>query len=192
RVAGKDEDDSLFASDLAHGNKLFESGEGNGRGRLATYALSADLGFGKGDLLLGDLFAPAAEPVDDVGSLAPGGGIADADRRSPGVCGNGTHHAVGVHEPAVERIGSLGLNDADLRDARDEAQTVHLDEALAQRGGVGQVAAGNDDVVRYLPVELLKNLEGGSLLALKPIGVDRVEQIDGKTGDQIGEDANAA
>src|SRR6185437_673372 len=103
RVAGKDEDDSLFASDLAHGNKLFESGEGNGRGRLATYALSADLGFGKGDLLLGDLFAPAAEPVDDVGSLAPGGGIADADRRSPGVCGNGTHHAVGVHEPAVER-----------------------------------------------------------------------------------------
>jgi hypothetical protein len=34
-----------------------------------------DLGFGEGDLLLGDLLAPAAEFVDDVGCLAPGGGL---------------------------------------------------------------------------------------------------------------------
>ena len=57
---------------------------------------------------------------------------------------------------------------------------------------VGEIAAGNDDVLGHLPVELLEDLEGRGLLAFEPVGIDRVEQIDGKARDQLGEDADAA
>ena len=57
---------------------------------------------------------------------------------------------------------------------------LHLQEALAERGAVGEVAAGDDDVLGHLPLELLEDLEGGSLLAFEAIGIDGVEQVDGK------------
>ncbi len=58
---------------------------------------------------------------------------------------------------------------------------VHLGEALAECGGVGEVAAGDDDVLGDLPLQLLDHLEGGGLLAFEAVGVDRVEQVDGET-----------
>ena len=130
--------------------------------------------------------------VDDVGGLAPGGGVADADGGGAGFGGDGAHDAVGVGEPAVEGIGALGLDDADLGHAGDEAELVHLLEALAEGGGVGEVAAGDDDVVGHLPVELLEELEGGGLLAFEAVGVDGVEEVDREAADEVGEDADAA
>ena len=144
------------------------------------------------DLLLGDLLAPAAKLVDDRGSLAPGGGVADADGGGTGVGGDRLHDAVGVDEPAVERIGALGLDDADLRPARDEAELIHLGEAFAEGGGVGEVAAGNDDVLGNLPVHLLDHLEGGGLLAFEAVGVDGVQEIDGELLDELAENFDAA
>lgn len=50
----------------------------------------------------------------------------------------------------------------------DEAHVqAHL-EALVEGINVAQVASRNDDPVRHLPVKLLANLNGCSLLALKP------------------------
>ena len=59
-VAGEDEDDALFAVDVALGDQLFEPGEGDGGGGFAADAFGADLGLGEGDLGFGDLLAPAA------------------------------------------------------------------------------------------------------------------------------------
>ncbi len=131
-VAGEDKHDALLRGDLAEGDELLEAGEGDGGGGFAADAFGADLGLGEGDLLLGDLLAPAAEVVDDGGGLAPGGGVADADGGGAGVGGDGLHDAVGVDEPAVERVGAFGLDDADLRHARDEAELMHLHEALCR------------------------------------------------------------
>jgi hypothetical protein len=93
---------------------------------------------------------------------------------------------------AIERIGAFGLDDADLRHAVDKAKMHHLGEALAQRGAVGQIAARNDDVVRNLPLSLLQDLESWRLLALKPVGIDRVQEVDRSALDDLGEHANAA
>ena len=87
--------------------------------------------------------------------------VADADGGGAGIGLDGAHDAVGVGEPAVEGVGALGLDDADLGGTWDEADVVHLLEALAERGGVGEVAAGDDDVIGQLPVELLEDLDGG-------------------------------
>src|SRR5712664_1119649 len=121
-MACKDKHDALLPSDLAQGDELFEAGESDRRGGFAADALGADLGLGKGDLLLGDLLAPTAELVDNRRSLPPGGGIADSDSSGAGVRSDGLHHAVGVDEPAIKRIRALCLNDADLREARNEAE----------------------------------------------------------------------
>ena len=64
--------------------------------------------------------------------------------------------------------------------ARHQAQLVQFAEALAQGRAVAQIAAGDDEVVGNVPIEGLGNFEGGRLLALEPVGIDRVEQIDGR------------
>ncbi len=180
-------------ADLALSDELLEAGEGDGGGGFAADALGADLGLGEGDLLLGDLLAPAAGGAESSEGLAPGGGVADTDGGGAGVGLDGDEFpAVVVHDGAVERVGSLGLDDADLGDARDEAEVVHLGEALAERGAVGEVAAGDDDVLGDLPLELLEEFEGGGLLAFEAVGVDGVEQVDGEAVDEVGEDADAA
>jgi hypothetical protein len=92
----------------------------------------------------------------------------------------------------IERIGALGLDDADLRHAVDEADVLHLHKALAQRGGVGEVAAGDDQVLGHLALHLFDDLHRGRLLAFEAIGVDGVEQIDGKAADQFQQQAQAA
>ena len=104
--------------DAALRDELLEAGEGDGGGGLAADAFGADLGLGEGDLLLGGLLAPAAHVFDDAGGLAPAGGVADADGGGAGLGGDGLHLAVVVVEPAVERVRALGLDDADLGDAR--------------------------------------------------------------------------
>ena len=186
-VAGEDQYDTLLGGDLAEGDKLFQAGERDGGGGFAPYAFRADLSLRERNLLLGDLFAPAAEFVDDCRCLAPRGGVADADRRGARVRRDRLHHAVGVDEPAVERVGAFRLDDADLRQARDEAELVHLGEAFAERSRVGEVSPGDDDVLGNLPVHLLDHLEGGRLLAFEPVRVDGVEQVNRELLHKVGE-----
>ncbi len=69
---------------------------------------------------------------------------------------------------------------------------LHLHKALAQRGGVGEVAAGNDDVLGHLPLQLLHDLHGRRLLAFEAIGIDGVEQVDGEAAHQLEQQADAA
>ena len=57
---------------------------------------------------------------------------------------------------------------------------MQLAKALAQRRTVPQIPARNNQVVRHIPVEGLGNLKGRRLLPLQSVGVDRVEQIDGR------------
>ena len=54
----------------------------------------------------------------------------------------------------------------------------HLAKPFAQRRAVGQIAAGNDQVVGNGPVEGLGNLEGRRLLSLQPIRIHRIQQVD--------------
>ena len=62
---------------------------------------------------------------------------------------------------------------------------LHLLEALAERGGVGEVAAGDDDVLGDLPLQLLDDLHGGGLLAFEAVGVDGVEQVDREAAGRV-------
>ena len=64
----------------------------------------------------------------------------------------------------------------------DEAEAQQLVKRLAEGGRVAEVAAGNDQVVGHLPVELIEQLEHGGLLAFNAEGIDRVEEIDSLAG----------
>ena len=64
-------------------------------------------------------------------------------------------------------------------------------ERLADRGTVAQVAAGNDDVVGRLPVELLEQFERESFLAFEAKGIDRIQLIDGRAQNQFLQQAQA-
>ena len=65
---------------------------------------------------------------------------------------------------AIERVGVLGLRHDDARQLLDEAEVAHHQQALAERADVAEVAAGDDDPVRHLPVELLHDLDADGLL----------------------------
>ena len=69
---------------------------------------------------------------------------------------------------------------------------MHFCETLAQCGSVGEVAARDDDVFGDLPLKLFEEFEGRGLLAFEAVRVDRVEQVDGEAGYEVGEDADAA
>ena len=58
-------------------------------------------------------------------------------------------------------------------------EVAHHQKALAQGTDVAQIAAGNDHPVGDLPIELLDQLDGHSLLALEPQTVHRVGEVDG-------------
>jgi hypothetical protein len=90
------------------------------------------------------------------------------------------------------RCRAGGLDDADLRNAVDEAEVEHLREALAEGGAVGEVTAGDDDVVRDLPIALLEDFECRCLLAFEAVRIDGVQQVDRRALDELGKDANAA
>jgi len=113
-VAGEDKDHALFASDFALGYELLQSGEGDGRGGLAAYALGADLGLGEGNLLLAGLLAPTAGGAERAEGLAPRCRIADADRSGAGVGLDGDQFLAAVLlQATVEGVGAFGLDDAE-------------------------------------------------------------------------------
>ena len=78
----------------------------------------------------------------------------------------------------VERIGPLGLRDDDARQLGDQPEVLHHQQSLAQRRDVAEIATGDDDHVRRLPIELLDDLDADGLLALDPKRIHRVGQVE--------------
>ncbi len=72
-----------------------------------------------------------------------------------------------------QRIGALGLNHGQLRQTWDQAEIEHFEQGLADRGTIAQVAAGHDDVVGWLPVQLFEQFERETFLSFQ------TERIDG-------------
>ena len=60
----------------------------------------------------------------------------------------------------------------------DQPEVAHHEQAAAQGGDIPQVAAGDDDHVRDLPVELLDDLDADGLLSLDAQRVHGIGQVD--------------
>ena len=71
-------------------------------------------------------------------------------------------------------------------------ELAHHLEARVQRGRVAEVAAGQDDPVGHLPVELLHDLDGDRLLAFDAQRVHRVGEVDQTFGGELLHDFHAA
>src|SRR5206468_4134810 len=102
-----------------------------------------------------------APPAGPPGGLPPVFGVwgfadrvADLDRHGERrLRGHRLERLEVVLERAVERVGALGLREADPRQLVDEAELLHHQEPLAERVDVAEVAAGDHDPVRHFPVE---------------------------------------
>ena len=183
RVAGEDGDDAALRGNRVAGAQFAQSRESGGRGGLAADAVASDDGFGLGDLLVGHVEHLAAGVAHAAQGLLPGARIADADGGGDGLgLGDGCEFVGAVAPELGEGIGSGGLHHDHARGAVDEAEAQKFVEGLAEGGGVAEVAAGNDEVVGGLPVELVHQLEHGGLLALDAEGIDGVEEIDSLAG----------
>ncbi len=167
--------------------KFFYTGERGGGGGLATDAALADDGFRVGDFLFGDAFDGAAGFADFEGGFGPGDGVADFDGG-----GEGVGVGLGAEFPAlldelVEGRGAFGLDDAEAREAGNEAVGAEFAEGLAEGGHVAEVAAGKDDPIGDLPIELIEQFDDDGFLAFDAEGVDGVEEVDAEA---IGEGAD--
>ena len=67
------------------------------------------------------------------------------------------------------------------RRALHQAELPELDEGLAKRADVAQVAARHHDPVRHLPAQGFQHPEHDCLLPFEPEGVDAVDQVDAET-----------
>ena len=83
-----------------------------------------------------------------------------------------------VAERARERRGSGRLHDRQARQPIDPAQRVRFAKAFAQRAGVAEISARQDDPIRHAPAALFEQHEGRRLLAFDPVRVDRVDDRD--------------
>src|SRR5579872_648238 len=87
--------------------------------------------------------------------------------------------ASSLAKSAHERVGALGLNDREFGKARDQAKVAHFEQGFADGGTVSKIAAGDNDVVGRLPVELFEKFDGKSLLTFETKRVDRIQLVDG-------------
>ena len=83
------------------------------------------------------------------------------------------------------------MNDAELREAIDQAEAQHFVQAFAERGAISHVSAGNDDMVRDLPLALLKHFEGDGLLPFDAKWIDGVGDVDGGLSGEFSDQAHA-
>ena len=172
---------------------FFKTGERDGGCGLASDAFGADFGFGLSDFDFGDLFAGSAGGFENVRRFFPRGGVADADG---GGAGFGLHadqaFPGGFAQRAHQRIRAFGLNHRQLGQARNQAQVAHFQQRLADRGTVSQIAAGDDDVVGRLPVELFEQFERESFLAFEAERVDRIQLVDGRAQNEFLQEARGS
>src|SRR5947207_1884044 len=80
-------------------------------------------------------------------------------------------------EAAIERIRAVRLDRRKPRHLRDPSAVVRLDQRLAERASVTEVARGDDDPVGCFPFEVLKKLPDDRLLPFESKRIDRVDQV---------------
>src|SRR4051812_43360291 len=78
---------------------------------------------------------------------------------------------------AIERIRAVRLNRCEPRHLRDPSVVARLDERLAERARVAEVAGRDDDPVGGVPLEVLQQLPDDRLLALEPERIDGVDEV---------------
>ena len=100
--------------------------------------------------------------------------------------------APGFAQSANQSVRAFGLNDGQLRQTRDQAKVEHFEQGFADRGTVSEIAAGDDDVVGRLPVELFEQFDGESFLAFEAKRIDRVQLVDRGAQHEFLQQAQAA
>src|SRR6266550_28582 len=79
---------------------------------------------------------------------------------------------------AIERIRAVRLNRREPGHLRDPPVVARLDERLAERARVAEVAGGDDDPVGRVPLEVLEQLPDDRLLALESKRINGVDEVD--------------
>ena len=156
-----------------------QAGDRGGRGGLAEDAFAGgEPAVGVEDLLVGDGGDAAARGGEGVHRLLPARRVADPDRRGDGL-----------------RLGDRGAVDQRRRALGLEAVEDRRRAELLEAAPVGGDVAGVADRDRQRPgrlAELLDDLEGGRLLALDPVGVDRVDELDRVLLGELADDLSAS
>ena len=177
-VRRRDHHDALVRADDLALDELAEGGEPDARVRAVEHARAVGARRLVGQLLLGGLLHHAVEPLERADGALDADRIADLDGHGERGLGGDRLEVPVVEERPVQRIGPLGLGQADARQPLDQPELLHHREPLPERVHVAEVAAGDHHPVRHLPVELLDDLDGDRLLALDAQAVHRVGQVD--------------
>lgn len=178
-VPGADAHDALVPVDDALLAELLQPGDGCGGGGLDADALlpSEEL-LGGDDLLVGDRGGVPVRGVDGLQGLPAADRVPDPDGGGDGL---GVLLGDEVLLTRGERLGdggcALGLDAGEHGDLVDPSDLFELHARLVDGPDVGGVADRQDDPVGDVVGELVHDLEEHGLLALGPVGVDRVEQV---------------
>ena len=193
QISGQNQDDGFVRLHEALPQQFLQAGQSDGGSGFTANAFRADFGFGLRDFDFAHLLTGAAGGLKNLYSFFPRSRVADADRRGASL---GLHAdqvlATSLAQSAHQRVGALRLNHGQLRQTRNQSEIEHFQQRLADRGTVAEVAAGHDDVVGRLPVELLQQFEGESFLSFEAERVDGVQLVDGGAPHEFLQQAEAA
>ena len=179
-VGGGDHDHALVRADDLPLHELPEGGQGDAGVRAVEHPGPVGAGRLVGELGLARLLDDPVELAQHLDGALVADRVADLDRAGERLLRlHRTERLEARQVREVEGIGVLGLGHRDAGQLLDEPERLHHEEALAERARVPEVAAGDDDPVRNLPVELLHELDGDGLLALDAEAVHGVGQVDG-------------
>mmetsp|Transcript_15533 Transcript_15533/g.43465 ORF Transcript_15533/g.43465 Transcript_15533/m.43465 type:complete len:247 (+) Transcript_15533:180-920(+) len=145
------------------------------------------------ELLLRGLLHDAVALLERQDGTINGHRVTDLDGRGKG--GGSLHRLKALKRLLVcqvERVGVLGLSHHHAGDTVNKAEVLGHLEALVEGVDVAEVAARDDDPLGHLPVKLLQDLDGRSLLALQPQTVHRIGQVDGSLGRHLADEFHAA
>ena len=173
-----DDDHALFFVNLAGLEQFDQNRQRHAGVRAVEHAGAIAQRRGVGQFLLGGLLDDAVELFQRADRLLDADRVADLN--GAGQCFlrlDRLERLEVLQVRAVKRIGPLGLRDDDARQFGNQAEVFHHHQALAERGHVAEVAAGNDHHVGHLPVELLDDFDAHRFLALDPQRIHRVRQV---------------
>ena len=175
-----------------------EARDGGRGGGLDEHAdLGCENRLGRQDPLVGDAVDPPVRIVAGRLGVLPRGRVSDADRRGDGlrlVDGLAEHERRGPPRLDAPHLGQLGGGRGQARRGLVEGGEGRAARVFAVPhpvgGDVARVADGQDVDVGGV-AQLVDDLEGGRLLALEPVGVDRVDERHGVGLGQLPDDAQA-
>ena len=180
------------AFDLAAAGDLLQRRQRYRRVRAVEHAGAVGARRGLGQLALARLLDDAVKSLQRANRLVDRHRVPDLDGRS--------QRLFGLHRPelpvrfvgGIQRVGGFCLRDDDPRPLGDESELQHHVEAGGDGADVAEIAAGEDDDIRDLPVELLHDLERQRLLTFEAEAVHRVGEVDAFFGGQALNDRHAA